>query len=188
MLHIGSNCSLYVYLHLAWINSYGLWALPNFLHTLQSNPGTNTLTERLFICFKMSFYFCHMMYLEYNFLIILYPLIMLHSHDILLLSGSKHHLPNMHIYTCTSTHSFTHRYTHIPHSVTCDTHSPCTYTHAHCQLQPTSMHNHIDTTHTHQTHITHTCIHTGIHNRQPQTHTPHTQQVSIWAPSQALRL
>ena len=104
-----------------------------------------------------------MMYLEYNFLIILCPLIMLHSHDVLLLSGSKLHLPNMHIHTCTSTHSFTHRYIHTPHSLTCDTHSPCTYTHAHYQIQPTSMHNHTDTTHTYQTHITHTYIHTHTH-------------------------
>lgn len=183
MLHIGSNCSLYVYLHLAWINSHGLWTLPNFLHTLKS-----THWQRGSLSFKMSFYFCHMMYLEYNFLIILCPLIVLHSHDVLLLSGSKLHLPNMHIHTCTSTHSFTHRYIHTPHSLTCDTHSPCTYTHAHYQIQPTSMHNHTDTTHTYQTHITHTYIHTHIHNRQPQTHTTHTQQVNIWAPSQAPRL
>ena len=171
MLHVGSNCSLYVYLHSAWINSHGLWALPNFLHTLPSNPGANTLTERLFICFKMSFYFCHMMYLEYNFLIILCPLIMLYSYDILL-SGSKPHLPNMHIRACTPTHSLIDTLT--PHSLTCDTHSPCTYTHY--QIQPTSMHSHTDTTHTytHTRHTSHTHAFTQTYTTGNHRHIPHT--------------
>lgn len=138
----------------------------------------NTLTERLFICFKMSFYFCHMMYLEYNSPIILFPSCYIHM-TFFFFQG-----PNSSFPICTYIHAHPHTHSLIDtlrdhtHSHVTHTHHVHTCTHTHSQIQSTSMHNHTDTTHTYTPtrHTSHTHAFTQTYTTGNHRHTPHTSK------------
>ena len=152
-----------------------------FTQTAVKSWGRCTDREARYLCFKMSIYFCHIMYLDYSFLIIFlssdhyfYPLILLESHDILPVSVSKSHLPNMHVHACMPTHTDTR--THHTHSHMTDTRY---------QVQHTFLHNHTHTPGTHHTHtftqtyVHATCNHTSSHRHTPPTHHMHTQNAHL---------